>query len=100
MFQPSSDPASTEYSEVDVCYRRLWMHVVLRAVEDSEGRDLMYDNDYEAPVLEREAMRWLTVDSEDFRLVCEWADVDGDRLLEMSRRRKYGQSDSEAYRSI
>lgn len=78
-------------------YRCLWLAVILRAKSDTDGRDLS-DLKEEAPVLRRNAETWLCATGgqrweRDLKLVCEYANVDPDKLIELSRRRKYGMSD-------
>jgi hypothetical protein len=69
-------------TEEEVPYRRLWLSVILRTVEDARGQDLMCEGGVEGPLLRREAAAWLRNPDP---LVLEWAGV-----TEEQWRRKYG----------
>lgn len=86
--QPVSQTTGREYSCQDAHYRRLWLSVIWRAVEDAAQKDMMLGKD--APKLTEptslEAREWLTTDSWWLRQVCELAGVDADKLLTVYRR--------------
>ena len=75
----------TEYSEDEALPRRLWLQVILRAVEDAKGQDLMCETEEWIPQLVREAREWLTTNSWEFRTVCELAGMDAREALRKFR---------------
>jgi|SRR6266404_2154383 len=97
---PSTEgPEAPSVTPEFVRFRKLWLNVILRAREDAEGRDLMSNNEGEGEIrrLKREGRQWLTGDTllrplnrKDLELVSEWAGVDVEALVEISRRRYYG----------
>lgn len=89
-----------EETDESALLRRLWLNVILRAKEDAEGRDLMYDNAGEARHLQREGRQWLTGDCMleewnrwDLEKVCEMAGVRVEELVRISKERYYGVSE-------
>ena len=81
-------PNDDETNE-SVLYRRLWLNVLLRAKEDADGLDLMFDNQRDTRMVRGMGKFYLTRESWDLRLVCEWAGVDMKKLIEVNRRRYY-----------
>ena len=73
----------------DARYRRLWLSVIHRAVEEAEGVNCFRY----APGLTRSstyrARKWLTTDTRSLRAVCRFAEVDVEKLLRVYRG-KYG----------
>ena len=69
----------------DGVYRRFYLHIILRAVEEAKGINLICGRKDVPAVLQREAREWLTTDSWDLRYVCHWADVEPKKVLEMFR---------------
>jgi hypothetical protein len=62
--------------------RALWRAVIAQAMDDATGaqyaehNDFARDCNFEKPI----AREWLTDDSDDFRLVCDFADVGADQV--------------------
>ena len=78
-------------------YRCLWLAVIHRAKLDVDGRDV--DPAWaRSGNLRKDAEDWLCGQGgekwkKQLEMVCELAGVDPDKLIEVSRRRKYGMSD-------
>lgn len=68
-------------THADATYRRLWLTVVLRAVEEARGVNCLTDRRTTVHGLKGAARQWLTHDTPDLRLVCAFAGVDADELL-------------------
>lgn len=62
-------------------YRRLFLHVILRATEEARGVNLICDRKTDPKQVKKDARIWLTTDTLDLRLVCELAEVDVEKLL-------------------
>lgn len=71
------------YTHEDAVYRRLWLTVVLRAVEEAEGVNCLTDRRTTKLGLKRAARKWLRHDTPELRYVCMLAGVDVDKLLAM-----------------
>ena len=52
---------------------KLWLHVILRAVQDAEGNVTYAEDARDAKRLQSRARKWLTRDSKSYRKVCLWA---------------------------
>lgn len=81
----SNDDAG--YDRVTACYRRLWLTVLARAVDEAHGRMLGVmtgDGESEQPeVLIVTAQEWLAVDSLDLRTVCDLSGVNIEDILRL-----------------
>jgi hypothetical protein len=75
----------------DGVYRRFYLHILLRAVEEAKGVNLICGRQDVPAVLQREAREWLVNDSFDLRYVCHWAGVETEKVLGKFGR-KYGRN--------
>lgn len=91
------DGAPDNDTQESARYRCLWLSVIHRAKLDVDGKDV--DQIWaRAGNLRKDAEDWLCGTAgpkwrAQLEMVCELAGVDTDKLIEVSRRRKYGMSD-------
>lgn len=76
-----------ECSQEDAPFRRLFLNVILRAVEEAKGVSLVCGRKEDPEELKREAQDWLSSDTLYLRRVCEWAGVDFEKLHDTYRRK-------------
>ncbi len=92
IFEPELSDATC--TNEDALYRRLWLHVVLRAVEEATGVNLLPNRRATKAQIRARARAWLSHDSPDLRAVCAMAGVNADKLLEKYRVREEGQCET------
>lgn len=69
-------------------HRKLWQNVILGAWSDASGGNLRSSESEETLRRYRtEAREWLSTASEDLRIVCEWAGVDYNIVLEKAMKK-------------
>lgn len=80
------NPPLVNNTQADEQYRILWMNVLLRATEEARGVNCIIDRTCTKEQLVRAAREWLTEPGESLELVCEWAGVPVQRVLEEFQR--------------
>lgn len=72
--------------------KKIWQSVILRAWEDATGGFLVTNEGKDtAKRMRTEARKWLMEGGEDLRMVCEWAGMDVEAVVERSRE-EFGQN--------
>lgn len=96
MLSTYSSPVEYNGTAEDADLRRFYLHIILRAVEEAKGVNLIGDNAREYPNIQRDARAWLIGDCTwnkwnlgDLKFICERAGVDWKCVVE-DNRRKYG----------
>lgn len=90
----SEQPDAPGYDRATACYRRLWLTVLARAVDEAHGRMLGVmtgDGESEQPgVLIAMAQAWLGSDSPDLRAVCDLSGVNIEDILRLYGGKDWG----------
>ena len=61
-------------------YRRFWLHVILRAVEEAMGKNLIIDRKTTPLKVKFTALDWLQACGRDFQLICHLAQIDPEKV--------------------
>lgn len=60
--------------------RKLWLCVIIQLIEDYARPYPIADGDGESKAAKAQAISWFKTNSKDYRLVCDYANVDANKL--------------------